>query len=87
VKRFPIIIILAAVVAGGQADATQRGLMAATKVEPRLLEKIYATCGEVGERDSNVEQGVSRWIHLTSVGIPQLLPQTGAAESTAGDRQ
>jgi hypothetical protein len=52
VKRFPIIIILAAVVAGGQADATQRGLMAATKVEPRLLEKIYATCGEVGERDS-----------------------------------
>jgi hypothetical protein len=48
VKRFPIIIILAAVVAGGQADATQRGLMAATKVEPRLLEKIYATCGEVG---------------------------------------
>jgi glycosyltransferase involved in cell wall biosynthesis len=62
-------------------------LTAATKVEPRLLEKIYATCGEVGERDSNVEQGVSRWIHLTSVGIPQLLPQTGAAESTAGDRQ
>jgi hypothetical protein len=30
----------------------QGGLTAATKVEPRLLEKIYATCGEVGERDS-----------------------------------
>ena len=30
----------------------QRGLTAATKGEPRLLEKIYATCGEVGERDS-----------------------------------
>ena len=30
----------------------QRGLAAATKGEPRLLEEIYATCGEVGERDS-----------------------------------
>ena len=32
--------------------SAQRGLTAATKGEPRLLEEIYATCGEVGERDS-----------------------------------
>jgi hypothetical protein len=30
----------------------QRGLTAATKGQPLLLEKIYATCGEVAERDS-----------------------------------
>jgi hypothetical protein len=53
----------------------QRGLTAATKGEPRLLEKIYATCGEVGEGDSN---------RVTAGGWRRRRARRGVRDATQG---